>query len=159
MEMKLEQGDVRSVGGHDSQKYFFVRMCSEERADQVYESMRGGISFEQGFTGRAHSFKTNGQMKELNIKNVQFEVEDWEVAEAVGQWGEVVECRRLMAGIYGEIWKNTPSMKFHVTLKVNPDAEIKTFIRRQEDPIRRRDQDIWSVWWRGQGENIVISVG
>ena len=39
MEMKLEEGDVISVGGHDSQKYFFVRMCNEERADEVYESM------------------------------------------------------------------------------------------------------------------------
>ena len=39
--MKLEEGDVRAVGGHDSQKYFFVRMCSEERADQVHDSIRG----------------------------------------------------------------------------------------------------------------------
>ena len=41
MEMELEEGDVRSVGGHDSQKYYFVRMCNEERADQVQDSMRG----------------------------------------------------------------------------------------------------------------------
>ena len=44
----------------------------------------------------------NGQMKEIKIKNVQFEVEDHEVAEAVSQWGVVIECRRLMAGIYGD---------------------------------------------------------
>ena len=40
-EMKLEEGDVTSVGGHDSQKYFFVRMCNERRADEVHDSMRG----------------------------------------------------------------------------------------------------------------------
>ena len=85
--MGLLEGDVKSVGGHDSQRYFFVRMCTEERADQVYESMRGGREFGQGFSGKAHSFKTNGQMMELKINNVQFEVEEWEVAEAVSQWG------------------------------------------------------------------------
>ena len=35
---------------------------------------------------------------------------------------------------------------------MNPRVEIKAFIRRKEDPILKRDQDIWSVWWRGQGE-------
>ena len=69
-EMKLEEGDVTMMGGHDSQRYFFVRMCSEERADEVHNSMRGGVAFGQGFEGKAFSFKTNGQMKELTVKNV-----------------------------------------------------------------------------------------
>ena len=60
-----------------------------------------GWEFGSRFSGKAHSFKMNGQIKEIKIKNVQFEVEDHEVAEAVSQWGEVLECRRLMAGIYG----------------------------------------------------------
>ena len=124
-------------------------MCNEQRADEVHNSMRGGVSFGQGFGGRAFSFKTNGQMKELTVKNVQFEVQDWEVAEALSVWGEVIECRRKMASMYGDFWKNTPSMEYHVTLKVSPEVQMKTFIRRKEDPLMRRDQDIWSIWWRG----------
>ena len=85
--MLLQEGDVKSVGEHDSRRYFFMKICMEERADEVYESMREGWEFGNGFVGKAHAFKMNGQVKELNINNVQFEVEPCEVVEAVGKWG------------------------------------------------------------------------
>ena len=50
-EMMLEEGDVTSVGGHDSQRYFFVRMKNEIRADEVHASMRGGCILARGLVG------------------------------------------------------------------------------------------------------------
>ena len=36
MNMGLEEGDVKSVGEHDLRRYFFVRMCNEQRAYEVF---------------------------------------------------------------------------------------------------------------------------
>ena len=57
-----------------------------------------------------------------------------------------MDCKRLMAGMYRDFWKNTPSMEVQVILKTRPDVEIKSYIKREEDPILRRDKDIRVVW-------------
>ena len=41
--MGLEEGDVKSVGEHDSRRICFMRMCNEQRADEVFDSMGVGI--------------------------------------------------------------------------------------------------------------------
>ena len=46
--MELEEGDVQAVGEHDIRRYFFVQMCSEERAEEVHGQMHGGCLLGNG---------------------------------------------------------------------------------------------------------------
>ena len=58
--MLLEEGDVKSVG-NDSRQFFFIRMCTEQRADEVYDSMSGDGNLGMDLQGKHMLSKQMGR--------------------------------------------------------------------------------------------------
>ena len=59
--MLLEEGDMKTVGEHDSRRYFFVQMCNEQRADEVYDQMKGGGNLKMDLQGKPMLSKQMGR--------------------------------------------------------------------------------------------------